>query len=377
MASTQEDARAQQRSKLGLHQEFQQVRTEQPHPRRGGARGYPVYQRLDEIQADNEGRATVASISSLRRWRLDLTRKRMTGGVQREAMVGFDMFLLCRYLFARPCADADEIALYIFNNGGAVYSRSQISERMQHLEFTKKRSSTEAYQAFLPVNLMKCHFFWTMPPPLGVVGVERRRLVDFDECGIELEQTNKSYGHGHVSLRIRKPGHYTKSTKLTVIMAIEPGDPNLPPHSNGSVARPRRWIRVRERAGTTAFAFADFCEEVCTSIEVYPVAGLDNQRIFMWDNLQSHLSPLVHQIVEARNGNCHFSILRRPPYQPKYGPIEYAFCDLIQRLQFRVDRRTTLVDLRHIILQIASQLGMNGGFDNTFEHCGYTVDGQY
>ena len=51
----------------------------------------------------------------------------------------------------------------------------------------------------------------------------------------------------------------------------------------------------------------------------------------MHDNLQAHLTPIVYQTVEARNGPTCFNILlRQLAYQPKYGPIEYKIYDVIQ-----------------------------------------------
>jgi hypothetical protein len=44
-------------------------------------------------------------------------------------------------------------------------------------------------------------------------------------------------------LRIQKDGHYHHGIKITVIFAIELGDPALLPHVRGSLERPQRWIR--------------------------------------------------------------------------------------------------------------------------------------
>ena len=291
----------------------------------------------------------------------------MTGGKDRENLIGVDQMLLSICLYAYPEAQADEIAMFIYEHGGEIYNRGTISRRMKELKMTRKAASTEAYQAFTPRNLLRAELFWTRPPPLGVFQIPRRQLVDFDECGIVLEQCNRSKGHSVTGVRIRKPGHYSRGIKLTVIMAIEPGDPNLPPGTLGSVDWPRRWIWVRQEAGTTAALFSDFCDHVCTSIE----GSGNTERVFLWDNLNSHLAPLVYHTVEGRRGPCSFRIVPRPPYQPKYGPSEYGFCELICRLQDRVKADWNVETVRHEIHQVANNLGMNGGFDRTFQHCGY------
>jgi hypothetical protein len=136
--------------------------------------------------------------------------------------------------------------------------------------------------------------------------VFRPLLIDFDECGIALEKCNRSKGHSVIGIRIRKPGHYTQDTKLTVIMAIEARNPNLAPDVGGSVQRPRRWIQIRMIGGTSSIIFSDFCEYVCASIEN---DVLDAERIFLLDNLRSHLTPLVYQTVEGREGPCTFQIV--------------------------------------------------------------------
>ena len=58
---------------------------------------------------------------------------------------------------------------------------------------------------------------------------------------------------------------------MTVLFAIEPGDPRLPLNIIGSIHRPRRWIRVIRSGGTNAATFADFIEYICNDIETNPV----------------------------------------------------------------------------------------------------------
>jgi hypothetical protein len=122
-------------------------------------------------------------------------------------------------------------------------------------------------------------------------------------------------------------------------------------------------------------AFADFMESVIEGIELDPIPDTDDHRVFLWDNLRSHLSPIVTQTVEGRHGPCRFSILPRPAYQPKYGPIEYKMCDLVSELRRQAQPNWNTGILEQAVLRIAGQIGMNGSVDNTFDHCGYTIDG--
>ena len=124
--------------------------------------------------------------------------------------------------------------------------------------------------------------------------------------------------------------------------------------------------------------FNDFIEHICSSIEQDNLQALgydtDDRRWFIWDNLNSHLSPLVAQTVEACNGNCHFGIVARPPYQPKYGPTEYVICDTACQLADVCDKSWDITKLEQELPNVFAQLR---GFDNTFDHCGYTINGNY
>lgn len=132
--------------------------------------------------------------------------------------------------------------------------------------------------------------------------------------------------------------------KLTCLLAIEPGDHRLPPQQLGSVENPRRWVRCIQNGGTTVVVFRDFCDHICSDIEANPIPDTDDHRVFLWENLRSHHAAYVNQTVTGRTGPCRFTIVPRPPYQPKYGPIEYKICDLHTRLRSIKNRAGTLPD---------------------------------
>lgn len=64
-------------------------------------------------------------------------------------------------------------------------------------------------------------------------------FIDVDEFGVAVQRMNKGHGRAHVSLRIWKPGHYTPDTKLTVLVAIKPGDGRIALGQRGSLTEPR------------------------------------------------------------------------------------------------------------------------------------------
>merc|ERR1712012_1141000 len=158
---------------------------------------------------------------------------------------------------------------------------------------TRKRASTEAHQAYTTRNQMKFNIFFYHPQPYGIAGVPRVLFIDFDECGFELQSANRTHGCAIAGIRVRKPGNYTKDTKVTVIMGVEPGDPRIANPLPGSIENPRRWLKVNMTPGTTAYQFNDFLEEVMDDLENNHPAGIPIEgRVFLWDNLSSHLTPL-------------------------------------------------------------------------------------
>jgi hypothetical protein len=313
------------------------------------------------------------SARTIGRWIERIEPHEMHGGQGRTKLVGRDLMLMAIYLVAYPDAERDEIAAFIANHGGDLHSASTISRRLKELKSSRKVASIEAYQAFLPANILQKDRFFNLPPPLGVNGLARRGLCDTDECVIFLEKANRSKGLTHPTIRMRKPGHYDgKGRKLTVLLCIEPGDPALAAHIPGSIARPRRWFESLEDDDITTEAFAGFVNTFLTSMEGSGL-NVDLDRTLLWDNLRSHhLAPLVTWTVYGRPPtNSRFRSVPRPPYMPKYGPIEYAFAELGGRLQQRVRPDWNYAVLRQEVTNILSEIGMDGGFNATFAHCGY------
>ena len=89
----------------------------------------------------------------------------------------------------------------------------------------------------------------------------------------------------------------------------------------------------------------------------------------MWDNLASHLTPLIYNTVAAQQAGHRIN--PRPPYRPWVAPIEFIFCQLACRIRQRMYRIHNTVDLIHKIHIIIAELS---GFDATFGHCGYPIN---
>jgi len=166
---------------------------------------------------------------------------------------------------------------------------------------------------------------------------------------------------------------------LTILIGVEPCDERLPAHLDGSLERLRRWIRSILNQGTTIEVFTDFIDSICSDIENtglhhHNFFDTDNNRYFLWDILNSQLSPLVIQLVEGWPGQCNFSSIPRPPYQLKYGPIEYVICWIASRLAKLVRQNWTTATMEQEIRNVFASMR---DYVNYFDHCGYTNDGNY
>ena len=58
----------------------------------------------------------------------------------------------------------------------------------------------------------------------------------------------------------------------------------------------------------------------------------------------------------------------RPPYHPKYGPIEYNICEVMERIRLKKEDDWGINRLEQEIMIAANQIEH---FDTTFQHCGY------
>ena len=121
-------------------------------------------------------------------------------------------------------------------------------------------------------------------------------------------------------------------------MTIQPCNLNFTPEVDGSIQRPRRWIHVSQ-LNCNQFIFADFINIALTYIERYPVRNRsDDTRNLLWDNLRSHKTAYVTNVIEDWLCHHNFRSADRPPYRPKIVPIEYCFCEISVQLYLRCRR---------------------------------------
>lgn len=361
------DIMAVARREMGFSRQLQTHMRTAPHPSNGG-NAFPTWYREQQLEKHQNGEDVDVSAISIWRWGSRLDAYRATGNRPRSQIVGDEQILLITFIMAYPDATQDEVSVFIYNEGGDLYSREVVSKRMKELDITLKKASTEAYQAQREDVQFRVYTFWNYPPPLGICGVSRYRLIDIDEFGLTLEKCNRTRGWALKVYRVRKDGHYKHGSKITVLFGIEPGDPRLAPNVRGSLQNPRRWVRCIRARGTSTVIFRDFCDHICSDIENNGYNGIDDHRILMWDNLSAHHAPYVHQTVTGRVGPRRFSIVARPQYHPKYAPIEYKICDVTNKIRLEKEEDWDLARLEQAIRSSAMAIGP---FDSTFYHCGY------
>jgi hypothetical protein len=132
----------------------------------------------------------VVSQSSIFCWRRCLVNYPHTRNQARTTIIGVDLLHLAIYITAWLHATLDEMATFLWNEGGGLFSRQAISRHLKEIGVTQKRASTEAYQA-QRVDVQFCVWgFWNCPPPLVIFGVLQRQLINFEEFGVTLEKCN-------------------------------------------------------------------------------------------------------------------------------------------------------------------------------------------
>lgn len=214
-----------------------------------------------------------------------------------------------------------------------------------------KVSATTAQQAMLPINHQKRWNFWNLPYPFGIANINRDDLIDLDEAGVFVETINRKRGKTFIGTCCHETGPYGHSTKYTLVMAVS-ADAN-----DGM-----RHYSMEQRAGTGNAEFAAFIQEM---INVIGQGTAARRRCFLMDNLASHHSAVIRQMIVGAGHRIVF----RAPYYPVDGPIEYVFNTIEQGL---TDYQYIVNDgegLRQAVNTIVTRID---NFREYFVHCGYT-----
>ncbi len=242
---------------------------------------------------------------------------RRNGNGDLKTLQGSDLILLALYRVAYPKAKASEINSFLYqcNYGNvhfSLYSNSAITEAEQYIGLKRKRGSTMAYQAFLPVNVRKREIYWTMPYPLGIAGIRRRNIIDMDECGVYFKDADRRGGKAYVGVRVREPGPYGREHEKTNLLLAISGEPGV----EGQPAW--RWAETWSEGGTTIVRVHDFIQGILNDIGM---GTPDNWYVFTMDNLNSHHNAAVVALIQAHG----HGVVYRAPYYAVDGAIEFFF----------------------------------------------------
>jgi hypothetical protein len=82
----------------------------------------------------------------------------------------------------------------------------------------------------------------------------------------------------------------------------------------------------------------------------------------------AHHSAYVHSTMTNRDGASQFSIVAQSPCHPKYGPIEYKICEVMEKIRLKKEEDWNMNRFEYEIALTAHQIER---FDETFTHCGY------
>ena len=174
-----------------------------------------------------------------------------------------------------------------------------------------------------------------------------------------LHDLDNNSGREYNCCCIRAQPIICEKKKVDVVISDEAGNPRLPVWIDGSVEKPRWWLRITERS-VDQFNFRKFMEYLCDGLERNPVPnGMDMHMVFLLDNLSvCKTAYATHRITAWPSKNC-FEFVDRP-YIPKISQIEYVVCELAAELSRRINMDWTIDHLKWNIRDIVSRIGMNG-----------------
>ena len=201
------------------------------------------------------------------------------------ALTPEDLERLRELIGQRPDATLEECRQHL----GAACSTMTISRALSQLGLPRKKKVPRAAEQGSPEVQQRRREFCE-----GLIGIDPRRLVFVDECGVNTAMT-RTYGRAPAGQRVYTdaPGHW-ESITLTCGLRLS--------GVTAAMAFPG--------AMNTAM-FEDYVEEVL-------IPELQPGDVVVWDNLQPHKAEEVIEAVEAAGAR----VVPLPPYSPDLTPIE-------------------------------------------------------
>jgi transposase len=275
---------------------------------------------------------------------------------------------------ARPDLRREEARQALLETTGRTYSLSTISRRWRTLGFTHKRLRKYARNR----DEQRRVNFWVNPPDnlprgvAGVFGVPTWSMIDIDECGIQLQECDRTFGHAPKGRRAMMPG-WVCAEAVDFVNALNRFCPPQPSRTNtkfnlllaiDTLTGPVAWWIYP--ANTDANVFAFFVTEY-----LLPRLTAGVQRTVLWDNLSAHFTGDVATNALAAAGH---RVVARPSYSPDMAPIESAFSKVKNVLR-RCKDRVTAANLRQQI-DAAVQTITPRDCQGWYQDCHYFVPGR-
>jgi hypothetical protein len=272
---------------------------------------------VSAVEATLQGQYKYPSKSTINRW---LARQRDQGHMRpyrrtgnsrsKRELRGGDLYNMALYRSVNPKAKIYECKGFVFSanpDNDRPYSDSQISRAQVKITLTRKRASTTADNALLPVNLAKREMYWNENYPIGIADIAPEDILDCDEMGAKAEMCNPKHGMSSKGDRCNDGGVFNHEKKLNVL-ALICGDPN----------NPLRFMSTWEGEGTTVIRFLGFINHVIDYLNEHHG---DRVFCFTMDNLNTHRNPIIFHAILSRGHKVVF----RAPYYAVDGAIEYVF----------------------------------------------------
>ena len=172
--------------------------------------------------------------------------------------------MLSLYRAAIPKATHAEVAVFLYranfgDPNSQFYHHSQLSKAEALLGFSCKKSSTTAWQTFLPCNIQKRWDNWYLSYPFGISNIRRVDVIDLDECGVFLEKSGRKSGKDYVGIRVNQASPYSRSEKWNLLMAVscEEGNEQNPA---------KRWTELWLEDSTIHEKFSAFINRICENL---------------------------------------------------------------------------------------------------------------
>ena len=215
-------------------------------------------------------------------------------------------------------------------------SLNAISKALRRLGFTRKKKVTHAVERDRPDVQAKRRAWKRKERKLNV-----KKLIFVDETGVST-QMQRDCGRAPRGVRVSgavPKNHYHSSTLV------------------GAMRWDGRVTSLVYDGGTDVAALLTF-----VNTQLAPL--LKKGDIVIWDNLQAHKSPMVHEAIQR----CGATIQMLPPYSPDLNPIEKLWSKAKTFLRGAAARtkETLLEALKQALDTIHPQ-----DIQHWFEHCGY------